>query len=232
MAQVRVCRESCVKPGTFFYHKEDRFHYHRSSASNGITYLKCVRFDVNVSSRVTLARIRNAMRNSRMHNYPALPRSLRGLTRILNDDRFAVICQTDDGTDNIYGGSTTARDGSHHVLFLSERMIEILKESKILHGDGTKKVVPIGANGYFLAQQVYVILTTWDHHIIPLAWVLMSAQTNDAYEAVCELLRRRVNDDMIVERIITDFEPAQRNGWVNTFNNVTVQGCLWHLVRF
>ncbi|KAK3926922.1 GTPase Der [Frankliniella fusca] len=192
-------------------------------------------FDFEVQSRVTLARMRNAMRSARMQNYPELPRSLRNLTRVLNDDQFRVITQTEDGTDNLYGGSVTATDGSHHIMFVSQRMLNYLKISRILHGDGTRKVIPLGANANFLAQQVhlklvYVILTTWDYHVIPLAWVLMESQTNAAYDAVCQLLRRLVGDDIIVERIITDFEPAQRNGWINNFDT-TVQGCLWHLVR-
>lgn len=118
--------------------------------------LLCYRFDIEVSSRVTLGRMRNSMRTARLQKYPDPPTSLRHLSRILNDDRFRIVTQTDDGQDNIYGGSVTARDGSHHILFVSKRMLNILRTSRILHGDGTVKVVPTGANANLLAQQVHL----------------------------------------------------------------------------
>jgi len=113
------------------------------------------RFDVEVSSRVTLPIMKNAMRKARMDNFPDPPESLRQLTRILNDDRYRVLTQSDDGADNLYGGSVTAADHSHHVMFVSERMLQVARDSRILHGDGTVKVVPTGAYAQRLAQQVH-----------------------------------------------------------------------------
>jgi len=61
----------------------------------------------------------------------------------------------------------------------------------------------------------------------------MEAQTNEAYRAVLQLFRRLLDngDELLIERIITDFERAQLNGWRDSFPGVHTQGCLWHLVR-
>lgn len=67
--------------------------------------------------------------------------------------------------------------------------------------------------------------------MIPLVWVLMERQTEEAYRAVLELVRRLLHDyDIAFELVITDFERAQQNAWRDVFD-INIQGCLWHLVR-
>lgn len=59
----------------------------------------------------------------------------------------------------------------------------------------------------------------------------MESQTNEAYQDVLQLLRELIgNKEIITERVITDFEQAQFNGWSETFQ-CRMQGCLWHEVR-
>ena len=57
---------------------------------------------------------------------------------------------TRDGEDNVYGGSVTDQNGHHHILFVSQRMLALMRTFTCLHGDGTFKVVPSGPN----AEQV------------------------------------------------------------------------------
>lgn len=102
------------------------------------------RFDPEVVSRVTYARMRTPMRNARLSRYPRpMPQNLLALTQVLMDPQYQVMTITQDGTDNIYGGSVTDTDGIHHVLFVSQRMLEQMRRFRVLHGDGTFRAVPV-----------------------------------------------------------------------------------------
>lgn len=45
MPHFNIAREPANKEGTFFYHIEDGFHYHKSSEKDGTLYFKCVQFE-------------------------------------------------------------------------------------------------------------------------------------------------------------------------------------------
>lgn len=91
------------------------------------------------------------MRNARRRNYPNQPQNLHGLTEILLDPQYTVLTLTDDGNDNIYGGSVTDANGHHHVLFVSNRMVNQMRIFNVLHADGTFNAVPISPD---FAEQV------------------------------------------------------------------------------
>lgn len=176
------------------------------------------------------------MRNARLQRYPPPPETLRDLTEILQDPRYSVITLSQDGQDNIYGGSVDDADGEHHILFISQRMVEKCREFSVLHADGTFKSVPVGL--HFAAQvflilshynisfisvyyvkiclsflQVFCIVAEWDHTIIPLAWSLMSRKTENAYTAVLSLLLHLMGNEFDLERVITDFEAGNWIGF-------------------
>lgn len=101
-----------------------------------------VRFCEEVVERVTYARMRTPMRTARMSRYPNIPHSLEDLSRIMLNPQYRVITISDDGTDNIYAGSVTDGNGDHHILFASRRQLRLMKTFRVLHSDGTFKVVP------------------------------------------------------------------------------------------
>jgi hypothetical protein len=90
------------------------------------------------------------MRNARMKNFPHMPPTLRDLSNILLNPQHRVLTMTADGNDNIYGGSVTDELDGHHVLFISQRMLNQMRLFNVLHSDGTFKTVPVGQN--FAAQ--------------------------------------------------------------------------------
>ncbi|KAK3919969.1 Ribonuclease HII [Frankliniella fusca] len=185
-------------------------------------------FGPEVVARVTYARMRTSMRNARLSRFPnPLPANLVELTDILQDPRYTVITMSDDGLDNIYGGSVTDIDGFHHILFISERMLQRARTFRILHSDGTFRVTPHGPE---FAVQVFCIVAVWNHHIITVGWVLMTSLTENAYTAVLQLLQQRLGPGIELTKVISDFETGQQNAWQNVFN-VRTQGCVWHLSR-
>jgi len=83
------------------------------------------------------------MRNARMSRFPQPPPGdLRALTQMLLDPHNHVMTITDDSEDNIYAGSVDDVNGDHHVVFASERQIQLMRTFRVLHSDGTFKSVP------------------------------------------------------------------------------------------
>lgn len=118
-------------------------------------FLNVCRYTRRVRSRMTLRRLRTPMYMARMKSYPPIPNSLTELTQaLLQNPR---ISETVDGEENLYAGSVTATDGSHHVAFISPRMIEFLGKVKILQGDGTFRSRPAIPP----SSQCFVLVTTW-----------------------------------------------------------------------
>jgi hypothetical protein len=106
---------------------------------------------------MTMRRLRNPMYRARMRRYPPIPKTLRELTRLLLQDRWKEISGTIDEEDNLYAGSTTASDGSHHVLFISQRMLQFMSNIKIVQSDGTFRARP----NVPPSSQCFVFVTPW-----------------------------------------------------------------------
>lgn len=100
------------------------------------------------------------MRNARMSRFPPLPANLTELTEILLNPQYRVLTLTDDGLDNIYAGSVDDIDGNHHILFMSQRMIQRARTFSSLHSDGTFRSVP--SSKEFASQVRYfeILLTS------------------------------------------------------------------------
>lgn len=95
-----------------------------------------------VKIRLRLPKVRSAMQRARYSMFPPCPETLQELTEILQDPRYQVVTSTLDGEDNLYLGSVTAGDGSHHVLFMTRRMAQVCSRLRNLFADGTFKVLP------------------------------------------------------------------------------------------
>jgi len=110
-----------------------------------------------VRAKMTVTKLRGTMHRARMEAFPNIPHTLRGLTQaMLTDPNLA---QTTDETEHMYAGSTTATDGSHHVMFISPRMAEFMGNCKYIHGDGTFKSRPALPR----SSQCFVLVTSWRH---------------------------------------------------------------------
>lgn len=95
-----------------------------------------------VKRQLRLAKMRSAMQRVRQSMYPRVPETLVGLTRILQNPRYRVIAATVDATDSLYAASVTDRNGHHHIIFSSRRMLRFAKQFTLLFSDGTFKTLP------------------------------------------------------------------------------------------
>ena len=116
------------------------------------------RYSRRVRSRMTIRRLRNSMYRARMSSYPQPGhQTLRELTQLLLQQQWRKISSTVDGGENLYAGSITAVDGSHHVAFMSPRMRNFSSRITVLQSDGTfhdRPNVPP-------SSQVFVLVTPW-----------------------------------------------------------------------
>lgn len=132
---------------------------------------------------MTVNKLRHAMYKKRMKKYPNIPHTLSDLTRVLLQNPH--ISTTVDDEENLYAGSITALDGSHHVAFFSPRMLEHMGKVKTIQGDGTFRARPL----FPLSSQCFVIVTTW----------------NDCV-SMNLLIRRHYNDQLLaVNMLFTTF---------------------------
>ncbi|XP_052124336.1 uncharacterized protein LOC113216462 [Frankliniella occidentalis] len=170
------------------------------------------------------------MQRARRSIYPEPPQSLQELSEILRPQN-RIITMTKDGRDNFYAASVNAADGSHCVIFASRRMINFAaRNMDYFFGDGTFQVLP-AIPDLTRASQVYTVVGNWNHHIIPIATVIMTRRTESAYDAVLQALHALLNGAPNVRKIVTDFEPAAQNAWEDNFPNAELQGCFFHVVR-
>jgi len=106
---------------------------------------------------MNLKRLGSSMARRRGKRYPKIPDTLLDLTRSLLDN--ADVAKTVDEEENLYAGSVTASDGSHHLAFFSPRMLKYLGNLKLIQGDGTFKARP----SVPASRQCFVIVTTWSN---------------------------------------------------------------------
>ncbi|KAK3910410.1 Tryptophan 2,3-dioxygenase, partial [Frankliniella fusca] len=200
--------------------------WHRSPILKCVMVLSkyCGLYTRRVRSKMTLRRLRSTMYNTRMKKYPNLPYTMRELTRVLL--QHSNISQTIDDAENLYAGSVTATDASHHIALFSPRVLRFMSNIRIVHSDGTfgsRPALPA-------SSQLFVLVTRWRNCAIPLGCFLMESRTKSAYDAVFQLLKE-LAPNFRPNVIMSDWEYAQQAAWQEAFPNAELHGCLWHLCR-
>lgn len=115
-----------------------------------------------VAAQVTLASLRSSMYRARNERFPNIPGSLLELANLRHQDENRGIHQTLDGVDYLFAGDVTDADGCTHLIFITETMLEFLRENAaILFSDGTFDSRP----GTPECSQVFCILTVWDENV-------------------------------------------------------------------
>ncbi|KAK3932380.1 Carboxy-S-adenosyl-L-methionine synthase [Frankliniella fusca] len=138
------------------------------------------------------------------------------------------ITATMDGQDSIFM-APVGPPGHRSIIFLSRRVAGMMQSAtlriNIVFSDGTFASRPSRPH----SRQVFQISTSIHNHVVPLVQVLMQSRTRVAYVAILEALREAL-PQFRPELVITDFECAQMQAWVQVYD-VPVQGCYWHFSR-
>ena len=116
--------------------------------------------------------------------------------------------------------------GRRHLVFASDRQIEVLTKSKTWYIDGTFK----------LCRQPFSQLLTVnafvrnDDHVkqVPLVFVVMSGRKKRDYKAVLETVISLLPNQSRVIKIVLDFEKAMWSAIRQVIPNVELMGCSFH----
>ena len=116
--------------------------------------------------------------------------------------------------------------GRRHLVFASDRQIEVLTKSKTWYIDGTFK----------LCRQPFSQLLTVnafvrnDDHVkqVPLVFVVMSGRKKRDYKAVLETVISLLPNQSRVIKTVLDFEKAMWSAIRQVIPNVELMGCSFH----
>ena len=113
-----------------------------------------------------------------------------------------------------------------HLIFASDKQLELLQQSKTWYIDGTFK----------LCRQPFTQLLTLnafvknDDHAkqVPLVFVIMSGQKRQDYKAVLDAVISILPRPPRVTKVMLDFEKAVWSALRQTLPNVQLKGCSFH----
>jgi hypothetical protein len=116
-------------------------------------------------------------------------------------------------------------DNDRLLIFCTDTMIQVLQNAEEWMIDATFKIVPR------LFYQILIVHAIHHGHVIPCAYVIMPNKTQTTYERVFQVLSDSVGDNGSPRICITDFELGLQSAIRNTWPNVQLQGCFFHLCQ-
>lgn len=118
---------------------------------------------------------------------------------------------------------------NNDMVFANLKLISNIEDSFDMYIDGTFKVLPFGIH------QLLVILAEFGGRPRPIAYIVMELRKENHYILVLEHIRNAVlSHDGIVRRpksVMCDFEPALRSALPKVWENITVNGCFFHMSK-
>lgn len=135
------------------------------------------------------------------------------------DDIFKTHKFTYDGNLFIQFDSGN-KDDNRFVVFYTNSIINIIKNSKLFLCDSTFKICPKNF------QQLFVLHTIYFNKRIPLIYILMEKKNKISYIKIFEYINKTFK--ISASQFITDFELPLVNSIKHVFKPMNVNGCLFH----
>ncbi|XP_076059340.1 uncharacterized protein LOC143035960 [Oratosquilla oratoria] len=115
--------------------------------------------------------------------------------------------------------------GKRHLLFATEKMLNLLSLSKTWYMDRTFKVVKEPFKQLFSVHSF--IQSGNDTKQVPLLFVLMSGEQKKDYKKVLKAIKCLTPNNN-VRKFVIDFERAVWKAILSVFQGVTIRGCSFH----
>ncbi|KAK3918472.1 Protein CbxX, chromosomal [Frankliniella fusca] len=168
--------------------------------------------------------LRSAIRRARMKKFPRIPKDLSGLEQILTSHEFRHLSLSKQGDGFLFAGACgSAITHSRCLIFQSTKQRDIMATVTEVFADSTcdgRPAVPP-------SSQVFSITTLVNDQIIPLCVCLMERKSGHTYKILLQSIKTL--NPLFHPRVIhTDFETAEYSAFMEVFDNVTVEGCLFH----
>ena len=116
-----------------------------------------------------------------------------------------------------------------HLIFASDKQLEILSQSKTWYMDATFKLCRHPFTQLFTVNA----FVKKDDHVkqVPLAFVLMSGRKKGDYKAVFQALLSILPNNPRVKKITLDFEKAMWSATRQVLPNIKLMGCSFHFTQ-
>ena len=126
---------------------------------------------------------------------------------------------------NFYRGDVKV-DHNRHLIFATDRQLELLHVAKTWFVDATFNVVKQPFSQLFSIHAF--IKANGKLKQVPLVFILMSGKKKGDYKKVVKKVKNLLPPNPAVSRIVADFEAAMWKGIISIFPDVQIQGCLFH----
>ncbi|XP_044165526.1 uncharacterized protein LOC122949495 [Acropora millepora] len=119
--------------------------------------------------------------------------------------------------------------GRRHLIFASDKQLEILSQSKTWYMDATFKLCHHPFTQLFTVNA----FVKKDNHVkqVPLAFALMSGRKKGDYKAVLQALLSILPNNPRVKKITLDFEKAMWSATRQVLPNIKLMGCSFHFTQ-
>lgn len=116
--------------------------------------------------------------------------------------------------------------GRRHLIFASDRQLEVLGKSKTWYIDGTFKLC---RHPFSQLLTVNAFVTNDDHvKQVPLVFIIMSGRKKRDYKAVLQALLSILPNQPRVTTVTLDFEKAIWSAIRQVLPNAKLMGCSFH----
>ena len=119
--------------------------------------------------------------------------------------------------------------GRRHLIFASDKQLEILSQSKTWYMDATFKLCRHPFTQLFTVNA----FVKKDNHVkqVPLAFALMSGRKKGDYKAVLQALLSILPNNPRVKKVTLDFEKAMWSATRQVLPNIKLMGCSFHFTQ-
>lgn len=176
-----------------------------------ITEFTCKKKDVILEKMPRYKSIQDLITVKRNKNYNFSPKIQHDIPDFFRKTLFG---------DSFLRYDSGCEDEERILIFFTDKMFNILKNTKVMLSDGTFKTVP---RDFY---QLYTIHVQYVGKIIPAIYILMKRKTLESYEKAFDFLFR--DKSFKVKYIITDFEHAPKKAFKKFLNAKYYYGCSFH----
>ena len=157
--------------------------------------------------------IESSLYRHRRRLQPKIPQTIQEFIGLLDSS----------GYGQYYKGSIQLGE-NFAVIFVPDTMKEVLNECQEISFDGTFFCCPA------LFSHIFTVFGVKEDKTFPCATVLMTAKTQELYEAVFRKIVQ-IAPEFSPVIAISDFEIASRNAVKSIFPDIRVSGCAFHFMQ-